>query len=106
MPSSRKRMIYMSLKDVHPTCRLHMRECVEASENFEADVRTALHGGHEKAFLALLALVSKYGGAVPENVVLGGLYVFENTKSVEKWEKSREHELKSQLGGQLQVCRH
>jgi hypothetical protein len=95
--TSRKRRIYMALKDVHPTCRLHMRECVEASEEFEADVRTALHGGADKAFLALLGLVSKYGHAVPENVVLGGLFVFENTKSVEKWERSREHELKSQI---------
>ncbi|MFO1142754.1 MAG: hypothetical protein U1E59_10230 [Amaricoccus sp.] len=95
--TSRKRRLYMALKDVHPTCRLHLRECVEASDEFKTAVTEALRGGDGPAFLALLELVAKFGHAVPENVVLGGVFVFENSKTVEKWERSREQELKSQL---------
>ena len=96
--NARKRRLYMALKDVHPVCRLHLRRCVEASDEFKVAVTKALGNGDEAhAFLALLEIVEQFGHAVPQNLVLGGLFVFENTKNVKSWDKNQETEWKSKI---------
>ena len=96
--NARKRRLYMALKDVLPVCRLHLRVCVEASDEFKAAVNTALEQPDEwRKFLKLLALVTEFGHAVPENVVLGGVYIHETTRNVQSWDKSQETEWKSKI---------
>ena len=96
--NSKKRRLYMALKDVHPVCRLHLRKCVEASDEFQAAVTAALEQPDEwRKFLKLLELVKEFGHAVPENTVLGGVFIYENTRNVKSWDKSQETEWKSKI---------
>jgi hypothetical protein len=96
--NSRKRRLYMALKDVHPVCRLHLRECLEASDELKDAVTKALGAGDDwQAFNLLLKVVERFGHAVPQTLVLGGLFVFENTKNIKSWDRNSEAELKSRI---------